>query len=460
MRSALLVLCCVCVAGLLALAFRALREPGAAPAAPVSGPEPAQDAARVAALERELSAIRAEVDALRQQPVARARTSTESAPRPAAVPASLDREPAWFLREYERSFEGRKGGSTYFRLAVEAFVVDLAPALARRLADRAADPDFRTALATIAGDRRLAGEGALVEALFAALLDARPEELGLAALESLGILGGAATGAGLEKAWPSLSSEALRERALVVILDLAAPEPNRALARLFARAAKPSDRARLVARASPDPAASALEVLRPASTDEETVRVAAAERLRALRGPAFLAFVEEWLGYERVERVRRLLGAAREELARVPNYAPEQAIGPPDAVAGQDHPKAWASSKADMGLQWLELSYAPPRRASGLRIHEVCVAGAVVRVIGIDAQGTERELWSGADPTSTPGVFALDFAATAWAVARVRIVLDTDRAAGWNEIDAVELVGPDGSAWATGAAASSWYGQR
>jgi hypothetical protein len=36
-------------------------------------------------------------------------------------------------------------------------------------------------------------------------------------------------------------------------------------------------------------------------------------------------------------------------------------------------------------------------------------------------------------------------------------VLDTSRP-GWNEIDAVELVGPDGRAWAVRAVASSNYG--
>jgi len=41
----------------------------------------------------------------------------------------------------------------------------------------------------------------------------------------------------------------------------------------------------------------------------------------------------------------------------------------------------------------------------------------------------------------------------------VRVVLDTHRVNGWNEIDSVELVGPDGRAWATSATASSIYGQ-
>ena len=41
----------------------------------------------------------------------------------------------------------------------------------------------------------------------------------------------------------------------------------------------------------------------------------------------------------------------------------------------------------------------------------------------------------------------------------MKVYLDTKRVAGWNEIDAVELIGRDGSRqWAKGASASSSYG--
>ena len=77
----------------------------------------------------------------------------------------------------------------------------------------------------------------------------------------------------------------------------------------------------------------------------------------------------------------------------------------------------------------------------------------------VDEAGTRRTVWQGDDPTATPGVFEVPFAATGYRVAKVRVVLDTDRRPGWNEIDAVELVGPEGRAWAATATASSIYGQ-
>jgi hypothetical protein len=112
-----------------------------------------------------------------------------------------------------------------------------------------------------------------------------------------------------------------------------------------------------------------------------------------------------------------------------------------------------------MGIQWIELGYAQPMRAHAVRIFEVNSAGAVVRVETVDEAGTRRTVWQGDDPTQAAGTFEVTFPATGYRVAKVRVVLDTDRRPGWNEIDAVELVGPDGRAFAATAAASSIYGQ-
>lgn len=459
MRSWLLALCCVCVAGVFALAFRALRAPDAA-VEHASVPSIADDVGRDEGLRRELDDLRREVDALRVQTAAPTRTAADPEPARVSTGAQPTQDPAWYLREYERSFDGKPNGSDYFRLAVEAWIVDLAPAAAARLSDRGADATFRTSLARLLADRRLSGNGRVVDALFAALFDARPEALGVAALEALAIVGDAGTGLALEKAWDGLGTETLRERALAVVLALAAPEENRAIARLYARVRSVEHKVALLRRLKADAGASALDVLRPASTDEDVARLAAAETLRDLRGPAFLAFVDEWLGYERNEAVRRALGASRERMTTIPSYAPEKAIGPPDAVPSQDHPNAWASLRPDMGTQWLEVGFDPPRRANAIRIHEVCVAGAVSRVVAIDESGGRHVVWSGVDPTSVPGVFEVAFAPTGFRVARVRIELDTDRASGWSEIDAVQLAGPDGTAWASSASASSTFGQR
>jgi hypothetical protein len=94
-----------------------------------------------------------------------------------------------------------------------------------------------------------------------------------------------------------------------------------------------------------------------------------------------------------------------------------------------------------------------------VRVFEVNVAGAVAEVETVDEAGARRSVWKGEDPTAQPGVFEVAFPLTPYRVKRVRVVLDTDRRPGWDEIDAVELVGPDGRAWAESASASSTYGE-
>ena len=116
------------------------------------------------------------------------------------------------------------------------------------------------------------------------------------------------------------------------------------------------------------------------------------------------------------------------------------------------------AQRPDGGGEWLLLAYDPPVRAFGLRVHEVLSPGAVARVTLIDEAGVAHVAWEGVDPTTKPGVFQLDFPATDYAVRQVRLDLDTSRRKGWNEIDAVGLVGQAGISWAKTASASSYYG--
>jgi len=59
--------------------------------------------------------------------------------------------------------------------------------------------------------------------------------------------------------------------------------------------------------------------------------------------------------------------------------------------------------------------------------------------------GAASTIWTGPDATVYEprriGVLGVTFPATVKPIARVKIVLDTKRVSGWNEIDAVELIG-------------------
>jgi hypothetical protein len=145
---------------------------------------------------------------------------------------------------------------------------------------------------------------------------------------------------------------------------------------------------------------------------------------------------------------------------KIPSWHALKACGPPDANPNRDDPNAWASKRGNMGRQWLAVSYRVAMRVSEVRIHEVNRAGAVARVVAIEGNGNEHNLWVGKDPTKRPGVFSIKVPATPFKVLGLRIELDTNRTSGWNEIDAVELVGPDGRQWAADARASSSYADR
>ena len=69
-------------------------------------------------------------------------------------------------------------------------------------------------------------------------------------------------------------------------------------------------------------------------------------------------------------------------------------------------------------------------------------------------------IWSGG-PVATQAPNWLELTPTAAArTAAITLHLDTTLEEGWNEIDAVELVGADGSRqWAEKAESSSFYGQ-
>ena len=74
--------------------------------------------------------------------------------------------------------------------------------------------------------------------------------------------------------------------------------------------------------------------------------------------------------------------------------------------------------------------------------------------------GKEVTLWEGVEPSAQAPV-NMRFPAGANVQARsIKVYLDRTRVAGWNEIDAVELIGRDGSRqWATSARASSSFAE-
>ncbi|HUW83581.1 MAG TPA: thrombospondin type 3 repeat-containing protein [Phycisphaerae bacterium] len=124
------------------------------------------------------------------------------------------------------------------------------------------------------------------------------------------------------------------------------------------------------------------------------------------------------------------------------DYAAMQATGAPNVFEYDDLATAWAPENQNAGLEWLELVYATPVQATQVRVRESYHGGAIIRVTLIDTDGLQNIIWEGTRSEVTElNWFEVSVAQTSYLTDTVRLDLDTAAIAGWNEIDAVELVG-------------------
>lgn len=84
-------------------------------------------------------------------------------------------------------------------------------------------------------------------------------------------------------------------------------------------------------------------------------------------------------------------------------------------------------------------------RGTSIRIRQNAAPGVISRIELIDESGGTHGIWEGTDTTpyekNAIGWFVADFPQTDYKVKGARITLVTSRVWGWNEIDAVQLVG-------------------
>lgn len=117
-------------------------------------------------------------------------------------------------------------------------------------------------------------------------------------------------------------------------------------------------------------------------------------------------------------------------------------VGPPDVYPRNgDIDGAWASLETDAGDEWITVRFAAPTRATAVVWAETLSPGAVVRVDDVSDPAAPVALWSGvASPSSAAADVAQVTLASPRTLSAVRIVLDTRRVTGWNEIDAIGLI--------------------
>jgi hypothetical protein len=126
-----------------------------------------------------------------------------------------------------------------------------------------------------------------------------------------------------------------------------------------------------------------------------------------------------------------------------------------------DIPTAWAPREQDGGEEWLKLDYETSVDIAEVRVRETHNPGAVSKVTAILANGSEVTIWEGVEPKSEAPVEMAFAVPNSINAKSVKVYLDTKRVPGWNEIDAVQLIGRDGSQqWAKEASASSTYAEQ
>lgn len=126
------------------------------------------------------------------------------------------------------------------------------------------------------------------------------------------------------------------------------------------------------------------------------------------------------------------------------SYSAWQATGAPNVERYSDDGRSWAAKDADKGIEWLEVGFAKPVHAEAIRIRQTYAPGAIIKVELIDEGGAKQAVFDGMDSPPANGEitwFERTFEKTSATIAKARITLATNSVPGWNEIDAVQLVG-------------------
>jgi hypothetical protein len=145
-----------------------------------------------------------------------------------------------------------------------------------------------------------------------------------------------------------------------------------------------------------------------------------------------------------------------------PRYEAIEATGAPNVTTPGDSSSAWCPATMNSGSEWLQLDYDAPVVPTAVIVHENYGSGMIVRITHVPILGAETTLWEGGYTAAAgpAGAIATLPVTNGISTGRIKIYLDTSKATGWEEIDAVGLVDAKGKThWAKGAKASSTWAQ-
>lgn len=125
------------------------------------------------------------------------------------------------------------------------------------------------------------------------------------------------------------------------------------------------------------------------------------------------------------------------------SWTAQQATGAPNTEECGDYGSAWASSGADTE-EWIELTYDTPVYVTEINIYQTYNPDQVVKVELIGSTAGYHEVYRGVPEAvdECPYVLSIPVDGADYLAAGLRITIDQSvLGLGWNEIDAVELIG-------------------
>lgn len=126
-------------------------------------------------------------------------------------------------------------------------------------------------------------------------------------------------------------------------------------------------------------------------------------------------------------------------------YSNIQMIGKPNVKTYGDDKNAWSPAEQDKGNEWIRASYTRTVNATEVRVRQNYGPGTITKVELFDEKDQPHLIWEGTDNNKYEQnkiqYFVISFPKTKYKVKSVRITLSTNKVTGWNEIDAIQLVG-------------------
>ncbi len=160
-----------------------------------------------------------------------------------------------------------------------------------------------------------------------------------------------------------------------------------------------------------------------------------------------LWLVPVWATAQQVQWASRVIGFSSEYVAaKTPKqYGAQQIVGKPNKLPNVGSSVcAWSpATEASLNDEWIKVGYSKPMRIKQIAVAENFNAGCISRIYGYDVNDKEYLLYTNTkDTTYVLGrMLNIYLKETAFPVAALKIMLNTKRIVGWNQLDAVAISG-------------------